>query len=54
MDRKTDLRLWAVLFWLVVWQLAAMALRAAYPHGELLLASPVNVLLRLGQQLHEA
>ena len=37
MDRKTDLRLWAVLFWLVVWQLAAMALRAAYPHGELLL-----------------
>ena len=49
MDRKTDLRLWAVLFWLVVWQLAAMALRAAYPHGELLLASPVNVLLRLGQ-----
>ena len=47
--KKTSLRLWAVAFWLVVWQLAAMALRAAYPHGELLLASPVNVLLRLGQ-----
>lgn len=26
MDRKTDLRLWAVLFWLAVWQIAAMAL----------------------------
>ena len=35
--KKTSLRLWAVAFWLVVWQLAAMALRAAYPHGELLL-----------------
>ena len=49
MDRKTDLRLWAVLFWLAVWQIAAMALAAVYPHGELLLASPVDVLLRLGQ-----
>ena len=47
--KKTSLRLWAVAFWLAVWQLAAMVLRAAYPHGELLLASPVNVLLRLGQ-----
>ena len=35
--KKTSLRLWAVAFWLVVWQLAAMALRVAYPHGELLL-----------------
>ena len=52
MDRKkTSLRLWAVAFWLVVWQLAAMALAAAYPHGNLLLASPVEVLLRLGQLL---
>ena len=50
MDRKkTSLRLWAVAFWVVVWQLAAMALAAAYPHGNLLLASPVEVLLRLGQ-----
>ena len=31
MDRKTDLRLWAVLFWLAVWQIAAMALAAVYP-----------------------
>ena len=49
MDRKTDLRLWAVLFWLAAWQIAAMALAAVYPHGELLLASPADVLLRLGQ-----
>ena len=47
--KKASLRLWAVLFWLAVWQLAAMALRVAYPHGELLLASPADVLLRLGQ-----
>ena len=31
MDRKTDLRLWTVLFWLAVWQIAAMALAAVYP-----------------------
>ena len=47
--KKASLRLWAVAFWLVVWQLAAMILAAAYPHGDLLLASPVEVLLRLGQ-----
>ena len=47
--KKTSIRLWAVAFWLAVWQLAAMALGAAYSHGDLLLASPVNVLLRLGQ-----
>lgn len=28
-------------FWLAVWQIAAMALAAVYPHGELLLASPL-------------
>ena len=50
MDRnKASLRLWAVAFWLVAWQLAAMELATAYPHGELLLASPMDVLLRLGQ-----
>ena len=47
--KKTSLRLWAVAFWLVAWQLAAMALAAAYPYGNLLLASPMDVLLRLGQ-----
>ena len=38
-------RLLAVAFWLAVWQIAAMALAAVYPHGELLLASPADVLL---------
>ncbi len=41
------IRAWAVAFWLIVWQLAAMALRAAYPHGALLLASPLAALRRL-------
>ena len=47
--KKGEIRLWAVAVWLAVWQLAAMALAAAYPHGNLLLASPVSVVLRLGQ-----
>ena len=46
---KTPLRLWAVLFWLAVWQLAAMAMAAAYRHGGLLLASPLTALGRLGE-----
>ena len=46
---KGTLRLWAVLFWLLVWQAAAMALAAAYPHGGLLLASPLAALGRLGE-----
>lgn len=43
------LRPWAVLVWLAVWQLAAMVLAAAYPHGGLLLASPLASLRRLGE-----
>ena len=35
-------RLWAVCFWLIVWQLLAMAVSQ-----EILLASPLNVLKRL-------
>ena len=46
---KGTLRLWAVLFGLLVWQAAAMALAAAYPHGGLLLASPLAALGRLGE-----
>lgn len=46
---KGPLRAWAVLAWLAVWQLAAMALAAAYPHGGLLLASPLAALRRLGE-----
>ena len=38
------IRLWAVIFWLAVWQCASMAI-----HQELFLVSPVRVLLRLGE-----
>lgn len=47
--KKTPLRAWAVLFWLLVWQGASMALSATYPHGHLLLASPLDALARLAQ-----
>ena len=52
MNRNTaqnSIRPWAVLFWLLVWQGASMALAAAYPHGYLLLASPLSALVRLGE-----
>ena len=45
--KKQNVHLWAVAFWLIVWQLAALALHAAYPHGALLLPSPVSSLARL-------
>ena len=45
--KKQNVRLWAVAFWLLVWQLAAVALPAVYPHGALLLPSPVSSLARL-------
>lgn len=44
---KPRIRPWAVVFWLLVWQGASMLMKAAYPHGGLLLASPVDALLRL-------
>ena len=46
---QNSIRPWAVLFWLLVWQRASMALAAAYPHGYLLLASPLSALVRLGE-----
>ena len=46
---QNRIRLWAVLFWLAVWQVGSMALQAAYPHGHLLLPSPVSALVRLGE-----
>ena len=46
-QKPQAVHLWAIAFWLIAWQLAAMALQAAYPHGELLLASPIDALLRL-------
>lgn len=51
---QAPIRPWAVGFWLVVWQMASMALEAAYPHGGLLLASPAASLLRLGALLPTA
>ena len=48
MKRKPQkIRVWAVIFWLLIWQGMAMSLRALYPHGALLLASPLSALERL-------
>ena len=47
-------RPWAVAFWLLAWQGASMALAAAYPHGALLLASPLRAALRLLELLPSA
>lgn len=52
--RENRIRPWAAAVWLLVWQGASMALAAAYPHGRLLLASPVSALLRLGELLPTA
>ena len=47
-NANNRIRLWAVLFWLLVWQLAAMALDRQLAVN-LLLPSPVSALLRLGE-----
>ena len=47
-NANNRIRLWAVLFWLLVWQLAAMALDRQLTVN-LLLPSPVSALLRLGE-----
>ena len=47
--KRRKIRLWAVLFWLLVWQAASMAIGS-----QILLVSPVQVLLRLGQLLPTA
>lgn len=46
---QNRIRLWAVAFWLLVWQAGSMALEALYPHGDLLLPSPLSALARLGE-----
>ena len=48
MDRKTDLRLWAVLFWLAAWQIAPWRWRRSIPTVSCCWLS-ADVLLRLGQ-----
>lgn len=50
----SKLRLWAIVFWLLVWQAGSMALTAAYQNGGLLLASPMQVILRLLELLPSA
>lgn len=50
----TKLKPWAVGFWLLAWQGGSMALAAAYPHGGLLLASPVQAAARLWELLPSA
>ena len=52
MNRNTaqnSIRLWAVIFWLLIWQGASMLFAALWPHGHLLLASPVSAAVRLGE-----
>lgn len=44
MKRPRTIRLWAVLFWLAIWQLGSMALGS-----DILLVSPLRVLMRLGE-----
>ena len=41
-NRRRGVRLWAVAVWVILWQLGAMALGQ-----EILLVSPVSVMLRL-------
>ena len=46
---KNRIRVWAVLVWLAVWQLAGMAFARFWPHGHLLLATPVDALSALAE-----
>ena len=41
-EKNKDIRLWAVLVWLIVWQLVSMAL-----NSDILLVSPLKVVIRL-------
>ena len=58
--QKQPVRAWAVIFWLLVWQLASMALRAAYPGANIVAvdydpgASEVNQLNRIKLMLTAA
>lgn len=44
MRRREDVRIWAVAFWLIVWQLASVAIGS-----DILLVSPITVVVRLLQ-----
>lgn len=43
-EGKHEIRIWSVLVWLLVWQLASMRL-----DSDILLVSPVRVVCRLGK-----
>ena len=47
MKQQEPIRLWAVALWLVLWQVGSMAMAAYFPHGHILLASPLEALSRL-------
>lgn len=47
--KNRKIKLWAVLFWLLVWEIASLWLGQ-----EILLVSPVAVLKRLGSLIFEA
>lgn len=51
---KQKIRPWAVLFWLLVWQAGSMVMAAVYPYGHVLLASPLESLVRLAQLVRTA
>lgn len=46
---QNRIRPWAVLVWLLVWQIVSMIFARLWPHGHLLLASPIDALARLFQ-----
>lgn len=44
MKNSRNIRLWAVIFWLLIWQLASVAI-----DSDILLVSPLRVIIRLGE-----
>ena len=44
---ENRIQAWAVLVWLLVWQAAGMLFARLWPHGSLLLATPLNALSAL-------
>lgn len=45
--KKPGIKAWAVIFWVVLWQIGSMALKRSFAHGALLLPSPLAALARL-------
>ena len=48
-ENKQNIRLWAIVVWLIVWQIASICIGS-----DILLVSPVHVLMRLAQMTTEA